>query len=262
MFAYLDEESALKEHWQTSLETEEEQIIPDADADESEIFIEEEIVPEIAETPEPEDQEVAGPYLESLDELEFADAAERFKYRQDISIIWHQAWVEEIQSAEEAILHDVAVEIENDLKVTVNGTVRLHRSRYIHITPDLDIQQYVLGFPLEELPEEETIETPETEVPVADQSAPVSPFDHLYKKEEPVELSQPEVEVIPEEPVWMPLRAAHIDRSRRMRSDETHYLDHPLLGMVVRVTPYELPEDSNAGTDNTGTNNTEKKSGL
>ena len=43
---------------------------------------------------------------------------------------------------------------------------------------------------------------------------------------------------------WIPLRAAKIERSRRMRSGEVHYLDHPLLGMVVKVTPWEEPEES------------------
>ena len=30
---------------------------------------------------------------------------------------------------------------------------------------------------------------------------------------------------------------------RRIRSNELHYLDHPVLGMLVRITPYEKPEE-------------------
>jgi len=187
------------------------------------------------ETPEPE-----LPY-QPLEELEFADAAARFAYRNDIAIIWHQAWVEEIQDADNAILHDVDTVLEGELKVQVSGSVRLHRSRYIHITPDLSVQQYVLGFPLDEtdIPEE----TSETEI-----TEPAAPQDHPFAafRMEPELIQETEVtelELAPEEPVWMPLRAAHIDRSRRMRSDEVHYLDHPLLGMVVKVTPYEAPPE-------------------
>jgi hypothetical protein len=33
-----------------------------------------------------------------------------------------------------------------------------------------------------------------------------------------------------------------IDQSRRMRSEELHYLDHPLFGLLVRVTPWKHPE--------------------
>ena len=30
---------------------------------------------------------------------------------------------------------------------------------------------------------------------------------------------------------------------RRMRSKELHYLDHPVLGILINITPYEKPED-------------------
>lgn len=31
----------------------------------------------------------------------------------------------------------------------------------------------------------------------------------------------------------------HMNESRRMRSNEVHYLDHPMFGIIVRVTPYK-----------------------
>ena len=33
----------------------------------------------------------------------------------------------------------------------------------------------------------------------------------------------------------------HLDQSREMRSDEFHYVDHPALGVIVTVFPYEVP---------------------
>ncbi|MEE4248965.1 MAG: CsiV family protein [Alcanivoracaceae bacterium] len=33
-----------------------------------------------------------------------------------------------------------------------------------------------------------------------------------------------------------------IDQKRRMRSEELHYLDHPLFGLLVRITPWQHPE--------------------
>lgn len=32
-----------------------------------------------------------------------------------------------------------------------------------------------------------------------------------------------------------------IDQNRRMRSEELHYLDHPLFGLFVRITPWQHP---------------------
>lgn len=34
----------------------------------------------------------------------------------------------------------------------------------------------------------------------------------------------------------------NIDQKRRMRSEELHYLDHPLFGLLVRLMPYETEE--------------------
>jgi hypothetical protein len=34
----------------------------------------------------------------------------------------------------------------------------------------------------------------------------------------------------------------NIDQSRRMRSEELHYLDHPLFGLMVIITPWKHPE--------------------
>jgi hypothetical protein len=32
---------------------------------------------------------------------------------------------------------------------------------------------------------------------------------------------------------------------RRIRSKELHYLDHPVMGMLLLITPYEKPEQAN-----------------
>jgi hypothetical protein len=40
-----------------------------------------------------------------------------------------------------------------------------------------------------------------------------------------------------------PVLSFPFSQSRRMRSGELHYLDHPLIGMLVLVTPYEEDED-------------------
>jgi hypothetical protein len=36
-----------------------------------------------------------------------------------------------------------------------------------------------------------------------------------------------------------------------MRSDELHYIDHPLMGVLIRVTTYEKPEPEEELTPDT-----------
>lgn len=75
---------------------------------------------------------------------------------------------------------------------SVKGTIRLYRSRYLHLEANLTYSR-----------------------PNATQTAGLNGAGN---------------------PIRFVLR-----ESRRMRSGELHYLDHPLFGMLVRATPYQAP---------------------
>lgn len=92
----------------------------------------------------------------------------------------------------------------------MEGTLKLVLSRYLHIYTDLIYRE-----PLSESASE----------PAAAQT------DLFALAADPLGLSlQPRYQVY------------HLQQSRRMRSRELHYLDHPLFGMAILVTPYELKE--------------------
>ncbi|RRQ20086.1 CsiV family protein [Thiohalobacter thiocyanaticus] len=87
----------------------------------------------------------------------------------------------------------------------LEGTLTVHRSRYLHLMVDL-IYQERLG-------------------PSADSSP--------YGEDAGI--------------VYQPIR---MQQSRRMRSEELHYLDHPRLGVIARITPVEAePEAEAEATD-------------
>jgi hypothetical protein len=46
-------------------------------------------------------------------------------------------------------------------------------------------------------------------------------------------------------------RTVNIKQRRRMRSNELHYIDHPLLGLLIKISPVELTksEESTVLTD-------------
>lgn len=50
---------------------------------------------------------------------------------------------------------------------------------------------------------------------------------------------------------YLPKRISLIKQKRRMRSKELHYIDHPAVGILLLITPYELPinEPAPAETD-------------
>ncbi|MEM7407978.1 MAG: CsiV family protein [Pseudomonadota bacterium] len=75
---------------------------------------------------------------------------------------------------------------------SVKGTIRLYRSRYLHLEADLTYTRPDAGA-------------------TSGLSGGTNPIRFVLRE------------------------------SRRMRSGELHYLDHPLFGMLVRATPYEAP---------------------
>ncbi|WP_419813440.1 CsiV family protein [Bacterioplanoides sp.] len=161
--------------------------------------------------------------LTPLEHKLFADKAEKINRRRDMQVIWHQAWVEPIQDEKHAIQHPIDVELSGPFTIQLRGTLQLYVSRYLHINSDLTVQHYQL----EESPELAALNLPSS------QSAQTDYREELYSQES---LSLTEQKIIP-------IRSAHIQQSRRMRSNELHYIDHPMLGMVVKVIPIETEAD-------------------
>ena len=195
------------------------------------------------------------PPVTLLDDLEFANAVNRFGYRSDMKVVWHQAWIEELQDSANAYDHEVTASYEEEnFRIDISGSFNLYRSRYIHIRPDLEVDQLIFTIPADApLSGETTENTEEGAMTMAVTSDTISDnignSDALLGVEGQMTILPPDQGITNEpvaepEPEWIPLRAAKIERSRRMRSGEVHYLDHPLLGMVVKVTPYEVPEEA------------------
>lgn len=157
--------------------------------------------------------------LQPLPTLHLQAEAERLQKQKNMNVIWHQAWVEPIQEQEQAILHPLDIRFSDQLDIRLSGNLSLHRSRFLHLSTDLVIQHFQPQ-PAPVLPELET------------QSSDVR-NDYLSDL-----LTQAAIESsLAGETAEIPVRAAHIHQSRRMRSGELHYIDHPLLGIVVKVVP-------------------------
>lgn len=99
------------------------------------------------------------------------------------------------------------------------GTIRLSVARYLHFAADLVYR---------------TPATQRVAIPMAsDELWNDTPYQSLFDPQGPaVKLES-----------WKAMRGFRLKESRRMRSKRIHYLDHPFLGIVVLITPVELPKD-------------------
>jgi hypothetical protein len=88
------------------------------------------------------------------------------------------------------------------------GTVGVTLGRYLHFRADLFFHGPALGL------------TPASAVMAADGASTLTPTETVQAGGYMV-----------------------LSESRRMRSEELHYLDHPKLGLVVRIDPVRFPDD-------------------
>ncbi|POF58615.1 hypothetical protein CRN58_13170, partial [Vibrio vulnificus] len=102
----------------------------------------------------------------------------------------------------------------------LDGTLQVYVQHYLFIETALDLKEpSVREITLEATPLEENAE-------------------QLGQVDGNVQLGNL-TEVTPTVTVEQFLKSYRMDQKRRMRSGETHYLDHPLLGMVIQVRRVE-----------------------
>lgn len=154
--------------------------------------------------------------------------------------IWRQIVVDEENST--SLLIEGGDKFFNQAELQGNLTIRFNdNADRVVLDADLWLSEFAIeqtdpGLSENELVQdgpvfanEEDIE-PSWQLPEIPQSISNGPLQILQQ--------QPESE----EPSYSISRVFHMQQSRGMRSNEFHYLDHPALGIVVMVQPYEVPE--------------------
>ncbi len=242
-----------------------------------------------------------------------------FRVTEGYQLLWHQAWQQPLVDEPDAPWIHIAGGEEVDGHFELEGSLRVHLSRFLHVTADLWLTDFGdPGFPereaglddvfyLSQLPEIPDIYSackhfryqepapedlfdenadilaipPEFESwweppygceparsdmldgkPMYAPMSPITPPDMQQISymteltEEPIliELPMPTVSVAKPEALYLPVpeitlimkdravqQITKIDMNRRMRSQEFHFVDHPKLGMLIRILEVEAP---------------------
>lgn len=162
----------------------------------------------------------------------FANKVKRIAATKGLQLIWSQKWQQPIPEKSEATAAENTVKInfrtplnfQQALKTStplleaeVTGEIYLYRSRYLHLVSKLSIQHW------QHLDNTGSLDKSIKPLP----SHPQNNTNIIPSN------SSTQLIAINE----IPIRAAMVNQSRRMRSNELHYIDHPMLGILVRVTP-------------------------
>ncbi|MGE0080002.1 MAG: CsiV family protein [Thiohalomonadaceae bacterium] len=124
--------------------------------------------------------------------LQLKQEYERLVTAADVEPILHLGWVQPGLARNQSV--PVRIEGKSETAGSVDGTLRVILSRYLHVEADLRYRR-------------------------AEDVAADSESD-IFQAPQPL---------------------FRLKESRRMRSKEVHYLDHPLFGAVVLITPREAP---------------------
>ncbi|MGD8640539.1 MAG: CsiV family protein [Gammaproteobacteria bacterium] len=106
---------------------------------------------------------------------------------------------------------------------TFSGTLKLGVSRYLHIEVDLKYRKTV----------------------IKEEIVPIDPgptYTEGNSFQRTLALAQAENQNETRIRKREALQTFQLYASRRMRSRELHFIDHPVLGVIVRVIPYEIPK--------------------
>ena len=200
------------------------------------------------------------------DDKQFSDFTKKLFSRGEFRQLFHQSWRQTLQPRSEAVSIVITGGEQFDDHYELEGSIKLGLERYLHIHTDLWLsdfvsrdsvdetlwpvlpkrpnpnasnnqlllENYLNSFSQFEQPAEDTLRFDtqnigETSFTTGDASVN-GEFRYL---DNPFAGSA--------ENLYAVAQTVVMRQHRRMRSGELHYIDHPLMGLLIRITPYEPP---------------------
>jgi hypothetical protein len=159
----------------------------------------------------------------------------------DYRLLFHQAWRQPIRNRNESenILIRGGDQFDNHYEL--EGYINLSVERYLHIDTDLWLSTFVHkndgeSEPWPKLPS----------VPLGSVASSSTVYNDNFSSATNTTnntatfFDNPFVDTMASQ--FSVARSITLRQHRRMRSNELHYIDHPLMGLLIKITPYELPE--------------------
>lgn len=187
--------------------------------------------PDASAPPSPEQPFVAL----GKDQWQLGDIAARISAQKDFRPLFHAAWRQPAANSAESQSVLIRGGDAYDDHRELEGWVKLSVERYLHFETDLWLSTFKSTAGLEQMPWPKLPRLPFTSsAQLSDEAGPPAITDTI-------------AEPTPTNPSFFDFRHRQyvVDRtvvlrqSRKMRSGELHYIDHPLMGVLVKVIPYQ-----------------------
>ncbi len=175
------------------------------------------------EFPELPDTTKARPPASGSAPLRLSNSADRLRRQPGHTVLLHTAWRRPVGSQKQAPWIRLTDAPDATTAATLDGMVRLSVRRYLHLDLDLVVTREV------EVAITEEPVTGTVAIPLAEPAAT------------PATVTTPSAAPAPAVTYTRVRQPFRMIDSRRMRSDEVHYVDHPAFGVLVLATAYHPP---------------------
>lgn len=178
-------------------------------------------------------------------ERELYDKAAYMQRTGRYRILFHETWVQAMEGESSALPIIIDRSGDNEEWPQLQGSVKFFLSRYLHLETNL-----WLNTPGQYLPQDwqmpaaplgpksvTTVYPPEPEL----EPEPMESDYFIATEGDSLEDMGQEL-LEPEGPVYPWRHAVLLRQKRKMRSNEVHYIDHPMLGVVAKITPLDEEE--------------------
>lgn len=161
----------------------------------------------------------------SPSDQEFKQALASIELSSNYEVMLKNTWQQPALDKNQAIPVLVQAGNEYDGYFELEGSITLVVSRYLHIKADLWLADYIQQ---------------------VEMAAPWWQSDNLFNEQQGEYQSIQLGDFSSQETTtrYESVRTVVLNESRRMRSGELHYMDHPLFGIIVKVTPIEVAEEA------------------
>lgn len=176
-------------------------------------------------------------------ELEFRGKAAYMQRTGRYRTLYHETWIQPMADENSALPIILDHSGDDEDWPRLQGSIKFYLARYLHVETNIWLNttgSYLPGewrMPAAPLgPKSLTIvyppePTPDPNIPelVIEKSFPIGEAASAFEERD--------IELEPQAPAYPWRHAILLQQKRRMRSTEVHYIDHPLLGMVIKTTP-------------------------
>ncbi|MBN0987130.1 CsiV family protein [Amphritea pacifica] len=146
-------------------------------------------------------------------------------------VLFHEAWIQPIGEVKnQHVIRINGGEILDNGLYELDGYISIDKGRYLHFRSDLFHSRRLSPTESQMLLKPSTGPTPADKTPLSDEPTTATPAD------------QPEGSSVNgnrylTQTTIPDFLTVEMESARRMRSNELHYIDHPLFGMLVKISP-------------------------